>query len=679
MKTIGRVPAWLKTVALAIVLTQLVTLSATADSSASVDEQFAKSMDELLEGHRGIVSAAAMNLSTNEAYYFDADRPMPTASLIKLPIMAATYRAAEQGKVDLDAVITLREEDKVPGSGILTTNFSPGAKLSLRDAIRLMIAYSDNTATNLVIDQIGLATTTESMQKLGLPNTRLHAKVYRRDTSLDVARSKEFGLGSTTSREMLSLVTSLVKGNLASSDACAEMREHLLACEDRTKVPRRIPASVKIAHKTGAVSATRCDAGVIESSAGPIVFCFLTTGNTDRSWDTENEAELLGAEFGAAIYNYFVDPQATPPAAAARILRTGDDGSLVESLQRTLNSRLTPSPELGVDGDFGPNTQAAVIRFQKQAGVEATGEVGPDTWRSLGPLLTQDSPVESPEQIRASPTYKTAQAEMSGPPLVTCKAYAIADAKTGKVLWGYNDALQRDPASITKIMTAYLVTTLAEQDATVREETLTFSILADETSGSTSGVRANEQLKVADALYGLMLPSGNDMSVALAEHFGARFAAEEPCEDPYQAFISEMNSQAELLGMSSTSYANPHGLTAPEHSTTARDMVKLAYSALAQPLFRQVVDTPTWGCTLDSIDGYQRNVKWRNTNRLLGTHGYYGVKTGTTGPAGACLVSAGRRGNTDLIVVVLGSTSGDARYTDTRNLFRWAWNQLGAE
>ncbi len=86
---------------------------------------------------------------------------MPTASLIKFPVMIAAYDAVEKGKLSLDDMIELKKDDKVPGSGILTSHFSPGTTISLRDAIHLMIVYSDNTATNLVLDKLGLPATNE--------------------------------------------------------------------------------------------------------------------------------------------------------------------------------------------------------------------------------------------------------------------------------------------------------------------------------------------------------------------------------------------------------------------------------------------------------------------------------------------------------------------------------------
>ncbi|MCA9240203.1 MAG: serine hydrolase, partial [Planctomycetales bacterium] len=644
-------------------------------------DAFSQTLVDLFSHHRGEVAAAYKHLKSGESFEHNADTPMPTASLIKLPIMATAYHMVEQDGLDLAKTVTLTEEEKVPGSGVLTTQFSPGAAFSLRDAIRLMIAYSDNTATNLVIDQIGLPATNAYMEELGLKETRLYAKVFRRDTSLDIKKSQEFGLGSTTAGEMIKLLELLQQGKLAGADACSQMTEHLLACEHTSTVPRFLPSEARVAHKTGSVSASRCDAGIIESPAGPIAYCILTTNNEDKSWGEDNEAELLAAEFGRAVYGHFnknEDPQAP---TVARVLKMGADGELVEALQRTLNALVLPSPQLSVDGDFGPNTQSAVIAFQKQEGVEATGEVGPDTWRALGPLLTEDAASPAPEEVNDQPRTKAGADPLVGPPVVTCAAYAIADRSTGKVLWGYNDAKPRDPASITKIMTAHLVCCLAEQDSSVLEDQLTFSKAADETSGSTSAVRFGERLSVLEALYGLMLPSGNDMARALAEHFGNRVSdgAAGSDKSSYDLFIDAMNAKAAELGMASTGYRNPHGLTAEGHVTTAADMVKLAHAAMQSPVFREVVKTPVRGCTLDSVDGYQRNTVWKNTNHLLGIEGFDGVKTGTTGPAGACLVASGSRDGTGLYVVVLGATSGDARYVDARNLFRWAWKELGVE
>ncbi len=185
----------------------LVLVAAFAKSAlAETDSRLAELLRPVIEGHAGTVSVAVKHLKTGAEFAHRGDDPMPTASLIKFPAMVAAYQLAADGKVDLTAAIEVKEQDKVPGSGILTQHFSSGTRLSLRDAIRLMIVYSDNTATNLVLDQMGLPATSELMTKWNYPHTRLHSKVFRGDTSIAPERSKQFGLGSTTANEMIRLL-----------------------------------------------------------------------------------------------------------------------------------------------------------------------------------------------------------------------------------------------------------------------------------------------------------------------------------------------------------------------------------------------------------------------------------------------------------------------------------------
>ncbi|HXG09773.1 MAG TPA: D-alanyl-D-alanine carboxypeptidase family protein [Gemmataceae bacterium] len=264
---------------------------------------------------------------------------------------------------------------------------------------------------------------------------------------------------------------------------------------------------------------------------------------------------------------------------------------------------------------------------------------------------------------------------LDGPPFVTAKAWAIGDGKTGELLWGFESATPRPIASTTKIMTAWIVLQLAARDARVLDEVVTFSERADRTIGSTAGVRAGEKLSVRELLYGLLLPSGNDAAVALAEHFGERFRPADEKTDPVERFVAEMNRRAQALNLKETKYVDPNGLGA--NHASARDLLRLTWTALQDPLFGKYVQTRVHRCTVTQPDGTPREITWRNTNQLLDIEGYDGVKTGTTSAAGACLVSSGRRGNDHLLVVVLGATSPDARYVDTRNLFRWAWLQRG--
>jgi D-alanyl-D-alanine carboxypeptidase (penicillin-binding protein 5/6) len=287
----------------------------------------------------------------------------------------------------------------------------------------------------------------------------------------------------------------------------------------------------------------------------------------------------------------------------------------------------------------------------------------------------------APDVVNAERLPKQPPDPLEGPPFTTVKAWAIADGRTGEVLWGHRERERLEPASTTKIMTALVVVRLMAKDPKVGDEMVTFSMKADRTIGSSAEVREGEQLPVRELLYGLLLPSGNDAAVAFAEHFGRRFkpppGTSKP-EHPSERFIAEMNRVAEELGLHETHFENPNGLPTAEHRSSARDLARLARHALADPTFAEVVASRKHGCTLVDAQGKRRNVVWTNTNRLLDIEGYDGVKTGTTTAAGTCLVASGRRGQDHLIVVVLGgSNSPDSRYPDTRNLFRWAWQMRG--
>jgi beta-lactamase class A len=270
----------------------------------------------LIDAHQGKVAVAVKNLKSGESFRYHADEPMPTASLIKFPVMIETYRQAAEKTIDLDATVTLKDSEKVPGSGILTAHFSAGASFPLRDAVHLMIVFSDNTATNLVLDVIGIGATAATMEKMGYPNTKIHAKVFRRDTSVFPERSKQFGLGSTTAAEMVRLFEALKRKELVSPEACAAMLKHLQACDDKDKFSRFLPPGTRVAFKTGSLDATRTVAGLIECAQGPVAVCVLTDGNADKSWQPDNAGNKLCAAIARAVFDQFGPEAASGPERA---------------------------------------------------------------------------------------------------------------------------------------------------------------------------------------------------------------------------------------------------------------------------------------------------------------------------------------------------------------------------
>ncbi|MCI0684311.1 MAG: serine hydrolase [Gemmataceae bacterium] len=264
---------------------------------------------------------------------------------------------------------------------------------------------------------------------------------------------------------------------------------------------------------------------------------------------------------------------------------------------------------------------------------------------------------------------------LDGPPVVSARAWAVAEGNTGRLLWGAREALELNMASTTKIMTAWVVLRLAEGRRGLLDETIVVSRRAAQTPGSSARIRAGDRYVVRDLLYGLLLPSGNDAAVALAEHCGPYCGEPTNAGAPADAFVMHMNRQAQLLRMGETYYFDPHGLG--RNRTSARDLTKLARETMRHSGFRAYVRTRRHQHEVADARGERRTVAWNNTNRLLDIEGYDGIKTGTTTAAGACLVASGRRGSDHLFVVVLGCTSNDGRYVDTRNLFRWAWRERG--
>jgi len=271
--------------------------------------ELADTLAPLLKAHRGRVAVAVKHLKTGVEFAYQADEPMPTASLIKFPVMVEAYYQAADKKIDFAAMLTLKKEHRVPGSGVLTSHFSDGATFPLRDAVRLMIAVSDNTATNLVLEQTGIRPVNERMAARGLKETRINAQVFRGSTtSVDPERTKKYGLGSTTAREMVKLLEMLQENKLVSPEACREMLAHLQACNDEVMFKRYLPPGVRLAHKTGAVSNARTQAGVMTLPSGPVALCVLTNENADQRWAVDNAAQVLLANVAKAVYDHFAPP-----------------------------------------------------------------------------------------------------------------------------------------------------------------------------------------------------------------------------------------------------------------------------------------------------------------------------------------------------------------------------------
>ncbi|MGP3966013.1 D-alanyl-D-alanine carboxypeptidase family protein [Nonomuraea sp. 3N208] len=251
-------------------------------------------------------------------------------------------------------------------------------------------------------------------------------------------------------------------------------------------------------------------------------------------------------------------------------------------------------------------------------------------------------------------------------PTVYGRAAYLLDASSGEVLFEDNGTERMPIASLTKTMTAYVVLKTAKP-ADVVEITPADVAYAEDGGGTTADLRPGDRLTVDELLYGLMLPSGADAAHALARTYG-------PGVD---GFVAKMNATARQLGMADTQYVNADGLPMPgsDGYSTARDQALLAAKALDIPLIKKTAGTRYH--SLDATDEH-RSYSWRNTNRLLGTPGAIGLKTGFTRAAGFCLAFAGEEDGRRLVGVLLGESVSSRRFSTAEALLTWGATRQSA-
>ena len=238
-------------------------------------------------------------------------------------------------------------------------------------------------------------------------------------------------------------------------------------------------------------------------------------------------------------------------------------------------------------------------------------------------------------------------------PSINSKSAIVLDRSSKAILYSKNEKQTRKMASTTKIMTCIVVLENANL-----YDTVTISKKAARVGGSKLGIKAGNKVTVCDLLYGLMLKSGNDAAIALAEHVGGNL------ED----FAKLMNKKAQELNLKNTHFVTPHGLDNNNHYTTAYELALLTDYALNNKTFCNLVNTKSYTVT---INGHHKTIK--NTNELLGTNGVYGVKTGFTNGANRCLVTACRQDILNIICVVLGADTKSYRTKDSLKLINYTF------
>jgi beta-lactamase class A len=259
-------------------------------------------LEERIALHRGVAGVVILDPGTGEHLSIRGGEPFPSASVIKLPILVELMYRVEGGDVGLDDSLSMLELDRTPGSGMLrhlTTPFS----VTVRDAALLMIALSDNTATNLLLEKLGPRSVGVRMEELGMPETRVFRKVFGSPAdSFDPAGSERWGFGVTTPMDQARLLAWIHRGDAVSPELSAEMLRMLEAQFYRNFIPRHLPSGVRVALKSGFVSAARNDCGIVFGPEREYVICVMTRENEDTSFSPENEAEGLIADLSGIVF-----------------------------------------------------------------------------------------------------------------------------------------------------------------------------------------------------------------------------------------------------------------------------------------------------------------------------------------------------------------------------------------
>ncbi len=233
---------------------------------------------------------------------------------------------------------------------------------------------------------------------------------------------------------------------------------------------------------------------------------------------------------------------------------------------------------------------------------------------------------------------------------LTATGVFVMDLHSGVVLYDKNPHKRLKPASLTKIMTSLVALDYYKDDSVLKV------INAQRSLGNTIDLLKGDELLASDVILGLLIPSGNDAAVTLAENYPGG----------YKSFVEKMNAKTIELGLENTKFSNVSGVEEQDHYTTAYDIAMIARSALDRPIFENIVSKKS--ATLKSLNGHIYKIN--TTNILLGKPGYYGVKTGWTPQAGECLVILAEKDAHPILISILHSND---RFGEAQKIFNWVF------
>ena len=218
----------------------------------------------------GVMGMAIEDLSTGDQFLLRENEVFAQASSIKIAVLAELYRQAQEGKLKLTDLYAVQASDLVPDSDIMG-GLTPGVtRITLRDLATMMVAVSDNSATNVLIDRVGMENVNAMLDSLGLAHTRLRRKM------MDLDAAKQGRENISTPREMMTLLEAMYRGKLLNKESTADFFKMLSTNKD-SWIPRDLPADVKIANKPGSLEGVRNDSGIVFVEGRPYVICVMTS------------------------------------------------------------------------------------------------------------------------------------------------------------------------------------------------------------------------------------------------------------------------------------------------------------------------------------------------------------------------------------------------------------------
>ena len=282
--------------------------AAPALAAQSKNETLLRAIAQRLAGFQGQVFLYAKNLDTGAEFGLHADERVRTASTIKLPLLCALFDLVAQGQLRWDEKLTLKEEDKVSGSGILQ-ELSAGLVLNLRDLSRLMMVVSDNTATNLVLGRVSSDSVNAYLEKIGMRVTRSLRQIRGDANQLKPAagysnagqmeENKRFGIGVSTPHEMVWLLEQLTLGKIVSAEASKEILAIMKREQFKDGIGRRLGDDV--ASKGGALDALRSDVGIVYGPHARIAIAATVDGMPKVDYSPDNAGNILIADLTDAL------------------------------------------------------------------------------------------------------------------------------------------------------------------------------------------------------------------------------------------------------------------------------------------------------------------------------------------------------------------------------------------